>query len=189
MLTLDADLEVARVLKQLVLEELLVECREPHDGEGSEEDVVELVEPRVVERLPAEGRIEPVPELRQHEHDVLVEDVTDKECIASVGLPTVSEQQVLQEFELTDCVVCGTGGLLSLEATDPDADVRRRDHVDVVGAIADRERSGSWVPLLDEGNDLSLLFRRDTTSEHYLDAIAQFHELTTEVLREVALTL
>lgn len=55
MLTLDADLEVARVLEELVLKELLVERREPHDGEGSEENVVELVEPRVVERLPAKG--------------------------------------------------------------------------------------------------------------------------------------
>jgi hypothetical protein len=42
---------VLRVFKQLVLGVLLVEKGEPHDGEGSEGDVVQLVEPSLIERL------------------------------------------------------------------------------------------------------------------------------------------
>jgi hypothetical protein len=91
-LTLDADLEVARVLEKLILKELLVEGRVPHDREGCEENVVELVQPGVVQRLTSEGGIETVPELRQHEHYVLVEDVAHEERVASVRFSTVSEK-------------------------------------------------------------------------------------------------
>jgi hypothetical protein len=105
---------VLGVAQELLLEVLLVEEGEPHDGEGREEDVVKLVEPLLVQRLPPEGRSETVPELRQHEDYVLVEDVADKERVPPVGLPAVCEEQVLQEPELPDRVVCRPRRLLTL---------------------------------------------------------------------------
>ena len=85
--------------------ELFVKESVPHDREGGEEDIVELVEPLVIERLPTESRIEAIPELREHEYDVLVEDVADQESISSIGFSSMSEEKILQELELADSII------------------------------------------------------------------------------------
>lgn len=59
----------------------------------------------VIERLPTESRIEPIPELREHEYDVLVEDVANQESISSIGFSSMSEEKILQELELADSII------------------------------------------------------------------------------------
>ena len=84
---------------------LLVKEGIPHNGKGCEQDVVELVKPLLIEGLASKGRGEAISELGKHEDDVLVEDITNKEGIATIGFTAVSEQKVLQELKLTDCIV------------------------------------------------------------------------------------
>jgi hypothetical protein len=43
--------------------------------------------------------------LRKHENDILVEDVADKKGVSTIGFSAMGEQQVLEEFELSDSVV------------------------------------------------------------------------------------
>jgi hypothetical protein len=47
----------------------------PHDREGCKDDVVQLVDPTLIQSLTTEGRHEPEPELGHHEGNVLVKHV------------------------------------------------------------------------------------------------------------------
>ena len=51
----------------------------------------------------------------------------------------MTEQEILQEFELSDRIVRCSCSLLSLKATDTNPDVGSCDHVDIVGAVTNRE--------------------------------------------------
>ena len=48
----------------------------------------------------------------------------------------MSKHQVLQVAELADGVVSRSGGLLSLKTTYTDPNMRRGNHVHVIGAVA-----------------------------------------------------
>ena len=84
---------------------LLIEQGIPHNWESSEQDVVQLVEPLLVEWLAAESRGKTVPELRKHEHDVFVKDVAHKEGITTVGFTAMGEHQVLKELKLANGII------------------------------------------------------------------------------------
>ena len=71
----------------------------------------------------------------------------------------MDEEEVLEEFELADGVVCRPGCLGTLSAKDSDADVRCTDHVDVVGAVAYGQGVLLGVSLLDPVHDVCFLVR------------------------------
>ncbi len=89
-----------------MLHELLIEKCKPHYWEGSEKDVVHLVEPLLIEGLTTESALETEPKLRGHKDDVFIEDVTNKERISSVSLSSMREEEVFEELELADSIVC-----------------------------------------------------------------------------------
>ena len=72
--------------------ELLVEDGEEHDGNWAEDDIVELVDPLLIQGLPWKSALKPVPELGHHEEYVLVEDVDNQVRVFPVTLSAVHEE-------------------------------------------------------------------------------------------------
>ena len=93
------------VRKEDFLGVFLIENGEDHDWEGSEGNVVELVDDRLIQGLSAEGRCETIPELWHNEKNILVKHVNGQDGVSAVSLATMVEKQGLEERELGDCVV------------------------------------------------------------------------------------
>lgn len=148
-MVLKSDLVELGLLHKFVLLVLAVEEGEDHDGEGGEDDVVDLEDPLLVEDLAGEGGVEAEPELGHDEEHVLVEGVGDEVGVSAVGFSAVDEQEVLEVLKLSNSIVRSRHSLLSLNPTDAHSDMCSSDHVDVVGTISDGEGYGGWVVLLD----------------------------------------
>mmetsp|Transcript_82026 Transcript_82026/g.240803 ORF Transcript_82026/g.240803 Transcript_82026/m.240803 type:complete len:619 (-) Transcript_82026:845-2701(-) len=71
-----------------------------------------------------------------------------------------------QKAELTDGKVCRVGGLGTLLAREAHAHMRRDDHGDVVGPIADGKRGRIRLVVLDELDDIGLLLGRHPAADH-----------------------
>ena len=87
------------------------------------------------------------------------------------------EEQVLQEAELTYGIVRCAGRLLTLKTGNADSDLRCRDHVHVISAVADGQGSLLWVPVAHHHYDLCFLLGADTASQNNIRTFAQVHEL------------
>ncbi|KAJ6440057.1 LOW QUALITY PROTEIN: Chromatin structure-remodeling complex subunit RSC1 [Purpureocillium lavendulum] len=101
--------------------------------------------------------------------------------VASTYLPVVPaavhEEQLLQEAELRDRVVGDARRLQALAPRDADAHVRRLDHANVVGPVANRQRHTVRDVAADRLDQLGLLRRRRPAADDRVDA---HHEVVEE---------
>lgn len=165
-----------------MLRVLVVHSGEPDDGEGSEAEVEDHVEERVVDvGTREEGEAAEHIDGHCFEH-VFVEHVADGVRVAPVSLSAVEEEKVAQESELPDGVVGGTHGLLTLEASNTDADVCSCDHVHVVSTIANSQSGLVRVPIAYHMDDFCFLLGTDATSEHDIGTLAQINEFFLDEL-------
>lgn len=109
-----------------------------------------------------------------------VELVQDQASLAEIVPVSVDEQEGLQEAELANGVIGGTGSLATFLAQDSDTDGGGLDHCHVIGAVADGERDRLGV-FLDEQNDLGLLQWRHTAADHRLAQQRQLQEVAADV--------
>jgi hypothetical protein len=150
-------------LERGLLAVLLVEDGVDDDGEGGEGDVVELVDPGVVDGGAGEVVVEAKPQLRHHQQQVFVEVEQDQLRVLAVALAAVVQHQLPQDLELGDGVVGAEGCLCPFHALDPHAHVGSVDHVDVVGAVPDGE-SGALV-LAHQPDHVLLLLGSDSAAD------------------------
>jgi hypothetical protein len=163
--------------KQLLLQVLFIEQSEPHDRESCKEDIVKLVKPGFIERLPSKGWTESKPKLRKYEHNILIEDIANQKGISSVSLSSMGKQKILQEFKLPDSIIGWTSSLLTFKTTDTDANMCSSNHVYIISSITNREGGGSRMLILDEWNDLSLLLWWNSASKDNLYTIRKLDKL------------
>ena len=168
--------------EQGLLGELFVEDGEPDDWEGGEDGVVALVNDRLVQCLAAEGRREAEPVLGHHEQLVLVEVVHDEDGVAAVRLAPMVEEKRAQELELRDGVIRGTCSLHTLQPLNTDADMRLRNHIDIVGSVADAHRYGIFVLISHHLHNLGLLLGRDSAREHDISLFNETDKLRCNLI-------
>ena len=171
-----------RELEAGSLAHILVQDTQRDDRERHEEDVERGHEPVVVHHLPRSRRVEIVHEESQAEGQVLVEEVGHHLADALVVVPSVHQQEPLQEPKLRERKVRGHHSLHALLPRDADADVRRLDHAHVVGAVADGQRDLTAV--LDQLGHERLLQRGDAATHDGGAPAAQLQEPRREILLE-----
>ncbi len=96
--------------------------------------------------------------------------------ILPIRLPSIEQGQFLQDFELSDCVIAGSSGLLSLDALDPNADVGSSYHVHIIGAVPDSQCRDSRLIPPHESDYLLLLFGRHPTRYDTIAFLSNPHE-------------
>ena len=92
------------------------------------------------------------------------------------------EEKALEELELANSVVRSLGCLLTLQATDPNANVRSNYHVHIVGAVPNSQRVLFRVSLLNHLHELSLLLRADAARQNNVSFLAQPDEVLPQIL-------
>ena len=76
---------------------------------------------------------------------LLRDDQADEVSNVEAEGATVPEEEATEVAELSDCEVGEGAGLTALFADDSDAHVGRLDHVDVVGAVSNRQGRLPWA--------------------------------------------
>ena len=90
---------------ELLLRELFIKDRIPHDWEGSEHNVIALVYYSLIQGLSTESREKSKP-IQGHNIDiVLVEHIETKHCIPPVSLSSMIEEKRQEESESRDGIV------------------------------------------------------------------------------------
>ncbi len=145
---------------------LEVEKGKPHDREGCERDVVELIDPAFVELLAWKGWVESEPVLWEHEYDVFVKVVENKEAVASVGFASVDEEERFQEPELSNRKVRTSGSLLPFKARDTDTHMGSSDHIYIVCPISNRESCLCWESVSHNLYDVCFLLGWDSAGKN-----------------------
>lgn len=80
-----------------------------------------------------------------------------------VEVDAIKENQPLEVFELTYNVVSSSCGLTAFDSSDSDSDVRGVDHIDIIGAVSNRQ---SPAPFFDYGGHLLLSLGGDSAANH-----------------------
>ena len=88
----------------------------------------------------------------------------------------MEEEQVLKEFELTNCIVGGSYSLLTFKAGDANANVGRCDHIHIISSITDRKCCFVRVTSTHHPDDFSLLFGANATGENDIGTFAQVNK-------------
>jgi len=96
------------------------------------------------------------PKLRHVQSNVLVKRIQDDLRDTLITPSTVHKQQLPQVSELTNSDISTPRRLKTLNPTDANADVRRLDHGDVIGTVADSQQDCFEVAL-DELDDQRFL--------------------------------
>ena len=96
------DFVIVRVGQQLFFGELPIEDSKPANRQSSHYDVESLIHPWIIEVGSCEAREEAEVVEWQHENDVFVEHIENEVAVSAVGFSTMAEQQILEEFELTN---------------------------------------------------------------------------------------
>ncbi len=125
--------------------------------------------------LSAEAAEEGVPKVTEREREVLVEEVPQELADSEVRPTAVHQKQALEESELSDAVIGGKDGLHAFLTRNAHADVRRFDHGDVIGAVADGQRHRLLV-LFDELDHEGLLKRRHAAADDGVAALGHLQE-------------
>ena len=92
------------------------------------------------------------------------------------------EQQVLEVFELRNRVVRRADSLLTLQSGNTNSDVRRSDHVDVIGPITYREGIFILIASTHHANNFSFLFGADAAGENDISAFTEVNEFLDQVI-------
>lgn len=88
-----------------MLREFLIQHGENDDREGSESDIVELINDWLIQGLSTERGGKSVPELRHDEENILVEHVDGQDRVSAVSLTSMVEKKRLEERELRNRIV------------------------------------------------------------------------------------
>ena len=83
------------------------------------------------------------------------------------------KKQVREILELSNSVVRRLGSLLAFKATNADSNVRCSNHVHIICAIANCERSLLRVSMLDHIDYFCLLLWTDAASEDHISILAE----------------
>ena len=92
------------------------------------------------------------------------------------------EQKILEEAELSDRVIRGSDGLLAFQTRDANSDVRRSDHVYIIGSISYSKGSFFGVSSTHHANYFSFLFGTDTAGEHDISTLTEVNELLNKII-------
>ena len=169
---------IQRIGKQLRYREFEVKKTIDYNVQSCEWSVVNLVDPFLVHGLTRENRVVAEHELYHDVEYVLVEHVQYYLTIASVVLTAVHEEELVKELELADREVGRLCSLHTLAASDADTDVCLTDHRAVVGSVADCQSDLILVTMAHQCNNVTLLLRRDTTTDNDLHLVCALeHEL------------
>ena len=83
------------------------------------------------------------------------------------------KKQVREILEFPNSVVRSLSSLLAFKATNSDSNVRRSNHVHIICAIANCERSLLRVSMLDHIDYFCLLLWTDAASEDHISILAE----------------
>jgi hypothetical protein len=119
---------------------VILKCKCKEAGERSPESVVKSRQPFRKEDLPTEPIVEHKVELSEHKDDVLVEVITYCPRDSSVVDSSMDEDELLQELELRNRVVCCSHSLASFLPSDPYPNVGFHDHRHVIRTIPNSNR-------------------------------------------------
>ena len=178
LLVLHSHLVKLGVVDEVFFGVLEVEECVKHDWESGESDVVELIDPWLVQSLSREDRPEAEEVLGDHVHHVLVEGVADELSVSTVALPAVDKQKRFQEFELADGEVTRAGGLHTFTPSNTDTDMSFHDHGHIVSSITNGKSCLVGEPHADHFHDVSLLLWRDTAPEHHITQVGNVKQLS-----------
>jgi hypothetical protein len=135
---------------------LEIEASVDNNRPSCENCIKNLCHDWVIVSLTTKARVDAKVKLREHEDEVFVKGVEDQVRIASVRLPSMHEDQRLQECKLLDAEVCSGAGLCSLCPSDSNADVRLFNHRHVICPITNgQDHLASVLPHY--GNQVRLL--------------------------------
>ena len=164
-------------------DDVLVETRERHRREGRPQDVEGGDGGGGVYGLGAVRAEKPEPHVGHGVDEVFVEGVQHHLAITLRGPSPVDEEKPGEEPELTDGKIGREHGGATLPAAYSDADVRRLDHPDVVGAVAHAERDPT-AALLHQRRHARLLYGTHPAAHHPRARRAQVRKVPLLVLAE-----
>ena len=72
------------------------------------------------------------------------------------------KNQIGEELELSDRVVCGLSRLLTFKSTDSYSNMSRYDHINIISAISYCKRGLFREPIFDHSNDFCFLLWTNT---------------------------
>jgi len=156
--------------------------RIPHDRHGSEQYIVQLVDPWLIQSLPGETRPVAKEKLHNHIKYILVERPAHHISIASVALAAVHKKQGLQVLKLCDWEVCWSGSLHTLSASDSNTYISFQDHGNIISSITDSETRLPRMPLLNQLNNVAFLGGTYSAGDHDIDLISDLHQQIGKVL-------
>ena len=87
------------------------------------------------------------------------------------------KKQVREILELPNSVVRSLGSLLAFKATNADSNVRRSNHVYVIGSITNGQGGFFWVTSTHHANNLGFLFGADAACENHIRTLAEVNKL------------
>lgn len=83
----------------------------------------------------------------------------------------MNEHQRFQELELPNSIISTSRRLLSFFSKNTHSNMRLKDHVDVVGAIADCQGNFGGETSTDHVNDVSFLLWGNSTGKDYIHTV------------------
>ena len=146
-----------RLTHKLCLLMLKIEDSPVEEGRACEGNIVQLIDPGLVQGLPRENRVETKVILHDYIEDVLVEIVADQVGDATVRLPPMHEKERLEELKFTDGIITGPCSLHPLTARDAHSYVGLENHGNIISTISNSKCHFLWISLADQHDNVSLL--------------------------------
>ena len=162
--TIDADTIDPGILYELLTLILQIKDSVSEDSSTSEENVIQLIKPWLIECLTAKSRPKAEVILYDHVEEVLVKVVADNKGDSSIGFSTMKEKKRSQKFKLAYCIVTGSRCLHAFLAGDTNPDVRLHYHRHIICTIANGQRHLLRVLLSNHLYDVTFLLWRDSTA-------------------------
>mmetsp|Transcript_16698 Transcript_16698/g.41752 ORF Transcript_16698/g.41752 Transcript_16698/m.41752 type:complete len:678 (+) Transcript_16698:123-2156(+) len=172
-----------RVRQHGGLRHVLLDDREPDDGQRRPEQVERRNQAARVQRLRREAVDKGEEDVGEVGEPVLVERVLHHLAVAPVRRAAVQQHQARHVLELRKGKVGGQHRRAPLAPADAAPDVRGLDHAHIIGAVPDAQRDGAALDLHQLG-DRRLLHGAHAAAHHGLARVAQRHERVVVLLLE-----
>ena len=116
---------------------LIVEDTPEEKGSASKPNVVNLVDPWLIQRLPREGRVKTEEILHDNIEEVFVEIIAYEPGYLTISFATMEEEERSEELKFADSIVTCSCRLHTFSASDSNSNMSLVDHGDVICAITD----------------------------------------------------
>ena len=116
---------------------LVIEDTPEEKGSASKPNVVDLVDPWLIQRLPREDRVKTEEILHDNIEEVFVEIIAHEPRYLAISFATMEEEERPEELKFADSIVTCSCCLHTLSASDSNSNMSLVDHGDIICAITD----------------------------------------------------